>query len=686
MILDIYSGAEKELDQPWCIRHGDMQWSPSGKQILSLSIYLTNPKAKKIDIPSPPELLPAFDKAKWTPTNGPFGGYMDAYAISPKDENVVYAAIGGNLYVTKDSGENWRILRNKNSLRFRDIGFGAEETGVLYGLGGGHLVRSDDGGETWEIFGPRDEIKNLEAIAPHPKTPGVVLALLSDEKTIVLYDKDSVRTLGVIEDKIGYEKLVIDRNNPDLVIEKDSYKLHVFSIDGGKTWKKVEPPKGEKSVSFIAGDKSNKSIIYAETGSGRVFYSDDGGNSWDIYANPKDDALWTDKIQETVSQLFPVQADVKQGEILEGYNIGQEMLAKSSPSNCKRVYMPVNREGLFRSDDGGTTWKSANNGLGRKAVYAISAFPDKTGEVVIQGEYELMTTHNGGETWDNALSGIGGNIFFGIHPITKGFALAADGQIGLHRSTDYGKTWECVVNEMRYSSTGTGRCFGFDIGKPEHITLYAMSGILESYDNGKTWKITAEYDSQFTDVLGTINMINIFTSGDRRNFQSSDKGKTWRVLDIPISMSEIAVLGRSDNPSAIYVLYPKFDPRQSFAALLVSKDCGDTWEARPLPKSIERPSAMARNPLNEDMLAVGFDEIDGVWLSMDDGKSWRKIGTGLPQRTKEELNKIRTIGYTPRQVKHLAFSPADNRLYVNIATEGLYWIELPKPEDLVDNQ
>lgn len=271
VILDIYSGAEKELDRPWCIRHGDMQWSPSGKQILSLSIYLTNPKATKIDIPSPPELLPAYDKAKWTPTNGPFGGYMDAFIISPKDENVVYAAIGGNLYVTKDGGENWRILRNKNSLRFRDIGFGAEETGVIYGLGGGHLVRSDDEGETWETFGPRDEIKNLEAIAPHPKTPGVVLALLSDEKTVVLYDKDSVRTLGVIEDKIGYEKLIIDRNNPDIVIEKDSYKLHVFSIDGGKTWNKVEPPKGEKSVSFIAGDKSNKSIIYAETGSEEFF-------------------------------------------------------------------------------------------------------------------------------------------------------------------------------------------------------------------------------------------------------------------------------------------------------------------------------------------------------------------------------------------------------------------------------
>lgn len=293
-----------------------------------------------------------------------------------------------------------------------------------------------------------------------------------------------------------------------------------------------------------------------------------------------------------------------------------------------------------------------------------------------------MTAHNGGETWENTLGGLGGRTFFGVHPNVKGLAFAADGQIGLHRSTDYGKTWECVVNDMRYSSTGTGECFGFDISKPEHITLYAMSGIMESNDYGKTWKITAEYDSQFSNVLGTINMINIFTSGDRRNFQSSDKGKTWRVLDIPISMSEIAVLGRSDNPSAIYVLYPKFDPKQSFAALFVSKDCGDTWEARPLPKSIERPSAMARNPLNEDMLAVGFDEIDGVWLSIDDGKSWRKIGTGLPQRTEEELNKLRTVGYSPRQVKHLAFSPADNRLYANIVTEGLYWIELPKPEDL----
>jgi hypothetical protein len=65
---------------------------------------------------------------------------------------------------------------------------------------------------------------------------------------------------------------------------------------------------------------------------------------------------------------------------------------------------------------------------------------------------------------------------------------------------------------------------------------------------------------------------------------------------------------------------------------------------------------MAANPAKPGMLAVGFSG-GTVLLSRNEGATWKDIGRGLPEGCMTEL----------------AFSPAENRLYVFVFDKGLYW-------------
>jgi photosystem II stability/assembly factor-like uncharacterized protein len=179
------------------------------------------------------------------------------------------------------------------------------------------------------------------------------------------------------------------------------------------------------------------------------------------------------------------------------------------------MFIAISAAGVFRTDDGGKSWRPANRGLKSNTmpeqeaevghcVHRIAMHPSRPKTLFMQKHWDVMRTDDGAESWQD----IGGNLptDFGfvvdVHahepntvyviPITSdSHHFVPDGKLRVYRSRSGGNEWEaltkglpqkdCYVNVLRDamaidSLDSCGVYFGTSGGQ-----VYA------SADAGDTW-------------------------------------------------------------------------------------------------------------------------------------------------------------------------------------------------------
>ncbi len=277
------------------------------------------------------------------------------------------------------------------------------------------------------------------------------------------------------------------------------------STDYGRTWEPIFDGQPTQSVGAIAVAPSNSSVIYVASGEGLHRPDLSVGNG--IYRSADAGKTWQHL----------------------GLNDGQQIPALAvDPRDPNRVYAavlghpygPNEERGIFRSTDGGATWKKilskdANTGgddvvldpVNPNILYA-SLWESRLGPWEDGNQYEgthggLFKSTDGGDTWKPLTKGLPDNlvqVHLAVAPSDErrlyattatakqgGYASAAG--LGFYRSDDAGESWYKVTDDARPAMKIGGGDLPEPAVDPKNAdVVYSASIVTErSIDGGHTW-------------------------------------------------------------------------------------------------------------------------------------------------------------------------------------------------------
>jgi len=241
-------------------------------------------------------------------------------------------------------------------------------------------------------------------------------------------------------------KIIIDPKNEDVIyaaapgpLWSDSKHRGLYkSTDGGETWNKIFYINEHTGCADIAVDPDNTDIVYATMWEFRRFpYAfNSGGKSSGMYKSTDGGKTWRELTNGLPTKPF--------GRIAL-------TLAPSSPNNLVAI-VEAKETGLYISSDGGETWKAQSatmNVVSRPFYFSCLVIDPKDAKRVYRPGFGFSYSDDGGYSFTDA-SYDGGWVHSDHHALwinpnyTNQMYLGTDG--GVYYSLDRGATWMFVYN------------------------------------------------------------------------------------------------------------------------------------------------------------------------------------------------------------------------------------------------
>lgn len=563
--------------------------------------------------------------------------HIGMIAIDPRNSDVVYVAAYGplwspggerGLYKTVDGGQTWTaILTIDENTGVNEVHLDPGDPDVVYaashqrrrhvftqisGGPGSAVYKSTDAGKTWNkiVKGfPGGDLGRI-GLAVSPVVPNLLYAIVeAQENKGGFYRslnggaswerRNSYATSGNY-----YQEIVCDPRDPDRVYAMDVF-LQV-SDDGGTTWKAL----GDRSKHWDAHalwiDPADTDY-YLTGNDGGVYESFDRGQTWKFMANLP------------VTQFYKVTVDYDT-PFYNVYGGTQDNYSLGGPSRTTSAHGIVNADWI--TTDTGDGFESAVDPEDPDIIYAqsqhgnLARFDRKSGEsMAIQpkpGKGEAEYRWN----WDSPL-------LISPHSHTRLYFAANK----VFRSDDRGDSWTVISGDLTRQ---------IDRNKLEVMgRVWPMDAVAKNASTSQYGNIVALDESPAAEGL-------LYAGTDDGLIQvTEDDGANWRKIDkfpgVPDLTYVNDIIASHHDRATVYAAFNNHKRGDFKPYVLKSADLGRTWMsiASDLP---ERGSvfALAEDHMDKDLLFAGTEF--GLFVTLDGGKHWKKLDSGLPTIAVRDLD------------------------------------------------
>ncbi len=269
-------------------------------------------------------------------------------------------------------------------------------------------------------------------------------------------------------------------------------------------------------------------------------------------------------------------------------------------------------------------------GPGGGTPLGLAVDPDDP-EVVYAASGTLYRSADGGETW----TGLFGRRLEVVALDPAHPAAIYVGGDQLARSTDGGKTWQ-VASSLGDSLGVTS--LAVIPGNPSVVLAGAGSRLLRSADGGSTWSAIF-INSPVTSVVAAPGSPGTAYYADGWGLhKSTDAGKSWFLAGPSVGGQPVAYGHLTLARGALYL--------HTGEATYRSDDGASSWRLTGFsPAGLSLDEAFLADPSTSARLYLAG--LDGVFVSADDGVTWKRLDRGLPPLPFDETLAIYSLAADP---------------------------------------
>lgn len=554
--------------------------------------HVTLPALALLGLAGDPGPAPRLDAWRIVGPGG--GGTTRRPVISPHDPRVVVEGCDmTGAYITKDSGESWRMF--SLGAPPNAFAFDPKDASVIYAATAA-LWRSEDAGRTWTMVYP-DPDRNTVV---HAWTDHADFVITTDDPAYAGSGRDvDIHAIAVDPADSRFLAMALSSADSPRPGSPGSPTRLMTSDDRGRTWSKAGDLGTERAFALEISGLGAARVVRVVGESG-VYESNVSG--WKHLDAPAPGHL--------SSASFG--ADPASGRTF------LYVTTPIEPATAGRV------GGVFVSEDGGRTWRGAQGGL----LASTPAFGK-------------------GESWGGAkgsrpsLGPIATSTAHGLVAYVglRGLSRSSDGAKfnGIAKTTDAGRTWKVVLEE---ADRPAANLEGSWIEKRAPTDGYSI------------W-----FDSPYDLAVAPSNPDVCVATDLFRTYRTTDGGVTWGQVNSASRGEDRWVSRGLDVTNAYGIHWDPFDPSRVFitntdTGLFRSEDGGETWTSSvvdvplrwrnttywiafdPDVKGLMWGAFSATHDLPRPKMWRHTDPAKfqgGVGVSTDGGRTWERAGTGLPE-------------------------------------------------------
>lgn len=303
-----------------------------------------------------------------------------------------------------------------------------------------------------------------------------------------------------------------DQRNGGARLWAAAHSMHFGAVlhssdDLGKTWTQPESPTvkfpSEAGVSLkqiwqiTPGPADQPDTLYCGVEPAALFESRDGGGSWSLVRglhNHPHRPRWE-----------PGGGGLCLHTILP------------DPADRKRLFVAISTGGVYRTDDGGKTWQSRNQGVRAEflpdkhpefgqCVHKMVQHPARPERLFLQNHWGLYRSDDGADSWQDIARGVPSDFGFpmAMHPHDPDtvyivplesdlYRCTPEGKLRVYRTSDAGRSWQALTRGLPQKNameTVLRDALATDTSDPAGVYVGTRSGqVYGSRDEGSSWSL-----------------------------------------------------------------------------------------------------------------------------------------------------------------------------------------------------